>query len=306
MNIRHILFSGTALLLLIITGCSSRREDIDTETHRNEIEEWQTSRRARITRPDGWLTLVGLFWLKPGENTVGSDSSCQVILPAGTTPLHAGSISLADGHLRFSASPGVIVTVQDSPIVATDLASDESGNPTILRIGSVSFFVIKRGDQLGVRVKDSESETRRHFAGLDYFPIDLKYRFVARFEPYDPPRVLRIPTQAGTIDEEKSPGAIAFEYEGTTYRLDAIVEKGAEDQLFIMFSDETSGQETYGPGRQMYTPAPDSTGVVVLDFNKAYNWPCVFTEYATCPIPPKQNHLPFRVEAGEKMYSGHD
>jgi uncharacterized protein (DUF1684 family) len=294
-----------AFAFLLIGGCSKRREIVDQVRHRKEIEEWQASRRSRITREDGWLTLVGLFWLKPGTNTVGSDSSNAVILPAGKTPSHLGTISLTDGKLRFEATRGVTVISGDSVIQAIDMLTDEGGKPTILRHGTVSFYVIKRGEQLGVRVKDSGSETRTHFAGLEYFPIETKFRFDARFEPYTPPKIMKIATQSGTVDEESSPGSLVFEYEGTMYRLDVIIEKGAESELFIMFADATSGAETYGPGRQLYTALPDSNGTVVLDFNRAYNWPCVFTDFATCPIPPRQNHLPFRVEAGEKMYRGH-
>jgi uncharacterized protein len=305
MNRIHRIWFVVAFALLLIGGCSKRREIVDQVRHRKEIEEWQESRRARITREDGWLTLVGLFWLKPGVNTIGSDSSNAVILPAGKTPAHVGMISLTDGKLRFETSGGVPVTAGDSAIQSIDMLTDEVGRPTILRHGTVSFYVIKRGEQLGVRVKDSMSDTRTHFAGLDYFPVDTKFRFDARFEAYTPPKLMKIATQAGTVDEESSPGALVFEYEGETYRLDAIIEKGAESELFIMFADATSGAETYGPGRQLYTTLPDSNGLVELDFNRAYNWPCVFTDFATCPIPPRQNHLPFRVEAGEKMYRGH-
>jgi uncharacterized protein (DUF1684 family) len=166
------------------------------------------------------------------------------------------------------------------------------------------LYVIKRGDQLGVRVKDSQNPARLNFKGLEYFPTDLKYRIAAKFYPYDPIRILEIPSAAGTVEKQISPGALGFSINGNEYRIDAVVEKGSEDQFFIMFADGTSGKETYGPGRQLYTTLPDSTNTVILDFNRAYNWPCVFTEFATCPIPPRQNIIADRIEAGEKMYHG--
>jgi uncharacterized protein (DUF1684 family) len=178
------------------------------------------------------------------------------------------------------------------------------GEPTILRLGTLSFYVIERGKQLAVRVKDRDNPARLNFKGLEYFPVDQKWRVEAKFEPYDPPRLIPIPTVINTVEYDSCPGALAFSLEGKTHRLDAVIERGSEDKLFIMFSDETNGKETYSLGRQLYTALPDSNNNVILDFNKAYNWPCVFTEYATCPIPPKQNRLAVRIEAGEKMYAG--
>ncbi|MBI3765042.1 MAG: DUF1684 domain-containing protein, partial [Ignavibacteriales bacterium] len=152
--------------------------------------------------------------------------------------------------------------------------------------------------------KDKENPARVNFKGLEYFPIDPKWRVEAKFEPYNPPKKIPIASVIGTVENDSCPGALVFNVDEKPCRLDAVMEVGTDDQLFIMFSDETSGKETYGMGRQLYASLPDKENRVILDFNKAYNWPCVFTEYATCPIPPRQNHLPIRVEAGEKMYKG--
>jgi uncharacterized protein (DUF1684 family) len=176
--------------------------------------------------------------------------------------------------------------------------------PTILKHGSLSLYVIRRGDQLGVRVKDSQSRTRLEFGGLEYFPIDPKWCVEATFNRFDEPRVVDIPAMSGPAQTFSFPGVLAFSIDGKDFTLLAAAEEGSDENLFIMFSDETSGFETYGAGRQLYTPLPDGNGRVLLDFNKAYNWPCVFTEFATCPLPPKENILPLRVEAGEKA-SGH-
>lgn len=296
------------VFLLIIVSLTSCKQSptVDAEAHRKEIQEWQKTRLARLTKDDGWLTLVGLFWLNEGENAVGSDSTLAVVLPKGKTPLRVGSIWLSKGKLYFEAKRGVDVRWNDSLITTMELQSDEGGKePTILRMGSVSFYVIERGGKYAVRVKDNESDTRKNFQGLEYFPIDPKWRVEAQFEPYSPPETLDIPSMVGTIEKYVCPGALVFEVDGKKYRLDAVIETGSEDQLFIMFGDATNGKETYNLGRQLYSALPDSNGKVILDFNRAYNWPCVFTVYATCPIIPKQNILPIRIEAGEKMYKGH-
>jgi len=294
------------MLLLLSAGCQRTGGTFDAQKYRQEIEDWRKQRLARLTSDDGWLTLVGLYWLKEGENGLGCDPANTITLPSGKAPEFAGSIWLEKGKLRFRARPGVNIKHDDSTVTTLTLLSDDDpGGPTILRLGAVSFYVIKRGDDYAVRLKDNESVTRRNFKGLGYFPIDPAWRVEARFEPYVPPKFLDVASQVGTTEKDSCPGALVFDIGGRTYRLDPVIEKGSEDQLFIMLADETNGDETYAVGRQLYTSLPDSNNRVILDFNKAYNWPCVFTDCATCPIPPPQNHLPIRVEAGEKMYKGH-
>lgn len=294
------------VLALQLPGCGRKPAASDAASYRDEIQKWQQHRVNGLMRDDSWLTLCGLFWLKEGENTIGSDSTSAVILPAGKSKKIAGSLFLDEGTVRLKALPGSGMTINDSAVATAVLQSDADGAtaPTTVRMGSLSFFIIKRGDRLGVRVKDKDNPARVNFKGLEFFPIDPKWRVEARFEPYVPPKMIPVETVINTTENDSCPGALVFTLEGVSCRLDATIETGSENQLFIMFSDETSGRETYGPGRQMYTTLPDSTGHVVLDFNKAYNWPCVYTEFATCPIPPRQNHLPVRVEAGEKMYAG--
>jgi len=305
---RSAIFAASFISLLLFTpGCGRRGSTLDTQAYRKEIQDWHAKRLARLTSEDGWLTLCGLFWLKSGENTFGSDSSNAIIFPPGKAPKRAGSVWLEHGIARLETRPGVQVKFRDSVVQSMILHSDGEGvtDPTILTLGSLSFYVIKRGDQIGIRVKDKENPARLNFKGLEYFFPDPKWRVEARFEPYNPPKILSIATMIGTTEEDSCPGALVFEVDGKEYRLDPVFEAGNDKQFFIMLSDETSGKETYAVGRQLYADLPDARGIVILDFNKAYNWPCVFTEFATCPIPPRQNHLPFRVEAGEKMYSGH-
>jgi len=179
--------------------------------------------------------------------------------------------------------------------------------PTVLHAGTLSFEAIKRqdasGDRYGVRARDPRSDARTHFKGLDYFPPNSKFRVVARFEPYAPPRKIPITNVLGMTSDEISPGALVFDLGGRTWRIDPILEQGTND-LFIIFKDATSGKETYAAARYLYAHPPDASGKTVVDFNRAYNPPCAFTPYATCPLPPPQNRLPIRVEAGELKYAG--
>ncbi len=274
--------------------------DPPSAAYRAEVEAWRAQRVARIRAEDGWLSVVGLSWLEEGENTVGSAPGSRVRLPA-SAPGRLGSIDLAGGRATLRPAAGADLTANGDPVTGPlVLASDADDDTTLLRRGSLLFYLIRRGDKVGVRVKDNLSEARRSFHGLDYFPIDPGWRIEARFEPYDPPRSISIPNVLGQDNDEKSPGAIVFEHAGRTYRLDPVLERGETD-YFVIFGDRTNGTTTYGAGRFLYV-APPVDGRTVIDFNKAYNPPCVFTDYATCPLPPPQNKLPLAIEAGEKEY----
>jgi uncharacterized protein len=295
------------IVLTLSSGCSKKTNTLDIKAYQEEIKQWQDKRTASLTRENGWLTLCGLFWLKEGENTFGSDSSNTIVFPIGKAPKVAGSVWLEKGKLRLQARPGIELRYKDSLVSSLVMQSDEGKvEPTILTTNTLSFYTIKRGEQFGVRVKDKENSARIHFKGLEYFPIDPKWRIEAKFEAYNPPKVIQIATIINTVENDTCPGTLVFDVDGATYRLDAVLERGTPDQIFIMFSDETSGKETYGLGRQLYADMPDVDNEVILDFNKAYNWPCAYTEFATCPIPPRQNHLSLLVQAGEKKYPGSD
>lgn len=247
--------------------------------------------------------MIGLFWLKEGRNTFGSNPAGDIVLPKEKVPEHAGIFVLTNGVVTFETSPDNGFVVDDRPVSSLQLKTDADDQPTLVRRGSVSFQIIKRGDKLGLRVRDANNPPRANFPGLEFFPADPKWRIDARFEPYNPPKVTSIVNVLGMESGETSPGAIVFEIDGKTYRLDAITEKD-EPRLFMIFADNTRGKETYGAGRYLYVDPPDATGRVVIDFNKAYSPPCAFTDFATCPLPPMQNILPLAIEAGEK-YKGH-
>lgn len=269
----------------------------------SEIQKWRAERLEEINGENGWTTLVGLFWLEEGRNRFGSDPSNQIVLPRNRSSKIAGSLHLSRGVVQLEAQPGAGITNDGSPVSSLVLQSDATNKPTVLKMGSLTFFVIKRGEKFGLRVKDKQNPARVRFTGLGYFPIDTKWRVIARFEPYDPPKIVPIVNVLGMVENMTSPGALVFEINGSTYRVDPVLEKGS-NQLFIIFADKTSGKETYGAGRYLYADPPAPDGKVTMDFNKAHNPPCAFTKFATCPLPPRQNRLAIRVEAGEKKYMG--
>ena len=259
----------------------------DSPEYRQSVEKWRAERETRLKMEDGWLSLVGLYWLREGTNLVGSGDDSHVQLPSGFPP-HAGVIERQGTSLMWKPSNGR----------ARALATDKSGNPDIFEIGRLKLYVIERGSKLGVRIKDAESEYRRNFRGLRWFPVREDWRVQARFVPYSTSRRILFDAQAGGKQEMFSPGYVEWERDGRKLRLTPVTEG---DQLFFIFRDRTAGKTTYPAARFVYADQPKN-GKVELDFNKAYNPPCVFTPYATCPLPPPENRLAIPVEAGEMMY----
>jgi uncharacterized protein (DUF1684 family) len=254
------------LIAILIAGLAARA----VSPYASEIEQWKKAREASLR--NNWLQVSGLFWLHEGAN--------DVALPD------------APGHAAAKLHQGA-VTINGQPMKA------DSGES--VKAGRVSLFVIKRGDKIGIRMKDPESEYLRKFHGLEYFPLNEKYRVTARWEAE--PRKVPILNVLGQTEQSECPGYAVFALDGKEYRLSPIIEEPGDQRLFYIFRDLTSGKETYPAGRFFYSDMPKD-GKVVLDFNQAYNPPCAFTDYATCPLPPKENHLAVRIEAGEKRY-GH-
>ena len=272
-----------------------------------QLETWRRERLQRLTADGGWLTVAGLFWLKPGANRFGADSANDVVLPAHSAPAQAGAFLLENGRVRVEVRPGVTVTLAGKPVTAAALRTDAgAAEPDVLSLGALTMQIIDRGGRLGVRLKDMKSPARAKFKGLQYFPIDARYRVVATFTPNAKPVSIKVPNVLGMVEEMPSPGIASFTIGGLAaseeLRLTAVLEPG-ETQLFFIFRDETAGKTTYGGGRFLYADPP-AGGKVVLDFNKAYSPPCAFTPHATCPVPPPVNRLPVAIEAGEK-FAGH-
>jgi uncharacterized protein (DUF1684 family) len=266
-------------------------------TYAQEIERWHEARIARLTAPDGWLSLVGLDWLQPGTNRLGSTTDNDIVL--AKAPAHLGTITWAeDGTLSISLDKDSGATIDGKAETNAVLVDDSHAAPTTIAFGSVNFIVIDRGGRKGLRVRDSEAETRTRFAGIERFPIDPAWRIVADWQPLDPPFQLATGTVIGTIENYPAPGKAVFEREGQRFELYPVIEVPGDTQLFLIFADATSGKETYGAARFLYADMPRD-GKIVLDFNKAYNPPCAFTPYATCPLAPPENRLALRVAAGE-------
>jgi hypothetical protein len=250
-----------------------------------EVEQYRAQREATLKQDDGWLTVVGLFRLKEGDNRVGSGESNEVALPS-PAPARVGKITFSKGQAIYYAEgrPGTVLRA----------------NLDVITVGNVKFFVIKRGDDFFIRVKDNNSKIRREFSGLKWFPVDTSWKIAAKFTPYDKPHTILFDSQNGVKQPMQSPGFVTFAREGKEYRLEPVWE---DRELFFIFRDATSNKSTYGAARFLYSAAAAKDGSVILDFNKAINPPCAFTAYATCPLPPPQNRLALAVTAGEKKYS---
>ena len=270
------------------------------DSYRASIETWRVQREARLKADDGWLCVTGLFWLKEGENIAGSGDGAAIKLEEGSAPERVGSFVFRNGKTVFFAERAAGVTSNGALITTTEMRPDSEGRPDIIAAGSVTMHVIKRGDHFGIRVRDTKSPFRRDFRGLDWYPVNKAWHITARWVPYNLPRKVSVPNVLGDTETQTSPGVAVFTVEGEEARLEPVDSDG---KLWFIFKDATSRSETYPAGRFLYADPPKDE-VVVLDFNKAYNPPCAFTPYATCPLPPKQNRLEVRIPAGEKRY-GH-
>jgi hypothetical protein len=267
-----------------------------------QIEQWRARREARLKADDGWLSVAGLFWLNEGDNTIGTASDCAMVLPAGSAPAHVGVLHFHAGKTSFRAAPGVAVAVNGKPAESAELRSDDDKDgPDEVAVNALTMYVIHRGDKFGIRLKDRNSEYRRSFTGLHWYPIRPEYRVTAKFVAWPQPKEIPIANILGQTEPTPSPGYLEFTLNGVALRLDAVTE---DNTLFLIFRDRTAGKTTYGAGRFLNTDMPKD-GAVVLDFNKAYNPPCAFTPYATCPLPPLQNRLAVAIEAGELKYGDH-
>ena len=290
-----------SLMMILNSGCADAPEQKGSPEYINEITEWHTQRIENLKKPNGWLNLVGLYWLEEGENTFGSGQDNDIVFPAEKSPDRMGTVTLNDGVVILKAEPGVEIFNGDKLVTELTLENDMSDNTTILTHGTLAWFIIKRENKYGIRLRDYEAALLSEFEGIERYPVNEDWRVEAQYVPYDPPKKLSVPSIIGTVSESDCYGKLVFEKNGETFSLDPLGEKN----LFLIFADQTNGNETYGAGRFLSVAAPDSTGKTFIDFNKAYNPPCAFTKYATCPLPPKDNYLKLEITAGEKSYGDH-
>ncbi|MFV2073448.1 MAG: DUF1684 domain-containing protein [Thermoanaerobaculales bacterium] len=296
-------FSTLLVMLALVAACTEAPAPIDP-AYRAEVEQWRADRLEKLTAEDGWLSLTGLNWLTPGENRFGSAPDSAVVLPDSSIPEIAGLLILGPNNtVAAHAAPGSGVQINGEPLATASLRSDAEGEPDIITAGRISFYIIDRDGRMGARVKDPQSPARAEFAGIENFPVDEAYRVTARFESYQAPREVAIPTVLGQDTSMIATGLLRFTIDGCEQTLEPYVESPDDERLFLIFRDPTSGDSTYGAGRFLSADAPGEDATTVLDFNRAYNPPCAFTPYATCPLPPPQNMLEVPIEAGE-MYRG--
>jgi len=292
------------LAVLFIVACNSESTVQNaSKEYQKEIKEWDSKRIANLKKETGWLNLVGLYWLKEGENSFGSDKTNDITFPENKASAFLGKIIKKDSVITTIIQEGVTVTHNGNQVKTIEVKADVTGDRTILNHNNLRWFIIKRGDKYGIRLRDLEAELVKNFEGIERFPINEDWKIIAKFEKYNTPKRIMIPTILGTIEEDYSPGKLNFSISNKEYSLEPTSSGGG---LFIVFADLTSGEESYGAGRFLYVDGPDSNNNVILDFNKSYNPPCAFTKYATCPLPPDENKLRVRINAGEKNYGeGH-
>lgn len=265
-------------------------------TYRTQIEAWRQQHEVALKSDSGWLTVTGLYWLHEGANALGSAPQNDIVLPA-TAPAHVGVVRVTGGAATFTASEGADVKLRGAVVKSLEWKTD--GAPQALTSGPLTFLLLKRGARLAVRLKDQNAVARQRFTHLDWYPVNEEWRVTARFVSFPQPRQLVLDTIIGEQETVQSPGYVEFERNGEHYRLQAV---SSGKSLFFVFRDATSGRTTYAASRFLRAPLPDANGNVTLDFNRAENPPCAFTNYATCPLPPPDNRLSLAVEAGERKY----
>jgi uncharacterized protein (DUF1684 family) len=300
MLLAHALVTFAALWML------GRPPDEPAAAWAADLAQWRHAREVELAKEDGWLSVAGLFFLRPGDNSVGADPGADVVLPIGSAPARAGRLVHGAHGTRFEPAPGVMATIDGRRVttaVTLSLADAAAQRPAErLAIGRVTLHLHRSGDRLGVRLRDPESPHRRGFTGLRWFDADPAWRLRGRFVPYDAPREIPIQNVLGDLEPMRSPGQVEVAIDGARVRVVAL--QASRGRLWLIFSDATAGAQTYRT-RFLYTDAPGADGGVTVDFNRAYNPPCAFNPHTTCPLPPRQNRLAVAVTAGEQRYADH-
>ena len=305
-----------AILVTTLTGFGCRKVEAPpaparTEAQKTppadpyhaEIVKFQQDREAALKSDVGWLTIAGLWFLTQAETTFGSDALNDIVLPAGA-PSRAGTFIMQDRTVSVRAAEGVTFQLDGKSVTSATLKPDALGPPDRIGLGSLQLWVHNSGDRLSIRMRDLNSPLRKSFTGTKWFPINAGYRVEAAYSPYAKPRVAGIPNILGDIDQMVIPGVASFTLNGQPHTLEPIAEGNPPTKFWFVFRDLTSQAETYPAARFLYTPPP-ADGKMVLDFNKAENPPCAYNPYTTCPLPPEQNRLRARIEAGEMRYLVH-
>jgi uncharacterized protein len=288
---------------MVFSGCQkSGPTGASAEDFRRGEEAWRAAREAEIKGPESWLTIVGLSWLEEGENVFGTDASNAIVLPAGSAPPWAGKIVKKNEEFILRAEPGVALMVNGRPLTESTIRDEGRGIPDVIGLGRLTFWIIKRDARYGIRLRDPESAPRKAFTGIEYYPPAPEFRITGTFRPLPEPKAIRVEAKIVGTAEMTAVGTVAFRFQDRDYEIEAW--KGEiEGTIHFVLGDPTNGEATYGGGRFLDAPLLEG-GRVDLNFNRLTNPPCAFSAFATCPLPPKANRLPFRIEAGEKAYAG--
>ena len=294
-NNKFTLAAALVVLLSALFVLGAARPEAPDAAYVQSFEKWKADEIADLK--ENWLPLVGLFWLKPGVNTFGSDATNAVVFPKG--PQHAGEFDLAGKEVTLKLLPDVRATTSGKPVITAKLEPDTSENVTRVDLESLRFHVIVRRERVGIRLLDIDSAAARNFKGMIFFPLDMSYRVTASWLPGDGKQTIAIPNVLGDVTAQPIPGVAVFKVNGAELKLTAL-SGDAKTGFFFVFNDLTAKSDTYPGGRFLHT-GPVVDGHVVLDFNRAYNPPCAVTPYATCPLAPKENRLAIAIPAGEKF-----
>ncbi len=304
MNLIGITFLVSAVFgwSTILANVPSTSEGVQSQTYPDQIRKFRDEQEAELKKDEGWLSLIGLFWLHQGSNSIGSDSKSEVVLPISVSPPVAGTIYFDNGKVILKQISNFGAFINGKSVDGeTILKTDSSGAPDKVQVGTVSFMAIVRGKRTGIRLYDKVSKARSEFQGMKWFPVDEKYRVEAQYHPYNPVHQLMITNVLGDTNPVLSPGYLTFEIDRKQYRLET---QTAGRGLFINFHDLTCGKEAYPAGRFLDADAPVN-GKVLLDFNRSVNPPCAFTTFATCPLAPRANYLEVRIPVGELSHHPH-
>jgi uncharacterized protein (DUF1684 family) len=284
----------------VLFTCSMYAQD----SYLASIDKWHKEREEGLKKENGWLNLAGLYWLKPGKNYFGSDASNDLVFPRGTIAAKAGYLELEENNLVILVPDAQTpVSILGKPVASYIVYHPDSLRSPVASAGSLRWTIIKRDDKIGVRLRDLNSPAIAAFKGIEHYAADPAWKLEAVLQSEGLPGQISITNVLGQTNLQKSAGKLNFSINGKMYSLNALDEGG--DNLFVIFGDATNSEETYPSGRFLYVQRPDASGKTIIDFNKAYNPPCAFTEYATCPLPPKENRLAIAITAGEKKYTIH-
>lgn len=287
------------ILITFLALACTPSTTFDEKAHLNEIETWHKKRVERLKQPTSWLSLEGLFWLHEGKNSFGSDSSNMHPFPAGM-PAFIGTYILSKGQIKVNLNKENGVLINGKALLNHIVKTDNDKKADQFTWNSYSWYIIKRGSKYGIRFKNSKSKKLLNFTGIDRFKVDPAWRIKAKLIKNKPLPIIYIPNVIGQIDTVTAPGILQFSVGDTVCTL--LPQQLSDGRLSVIFADETNDEETYGAGRFLVVDSVNTKGETYIDFNKAYNPPCVFSPYATCPLPPLENRLKVAIRAGEKNW----